>query len=115
MRKSEPLVRLEFRDVVVTALVKVSVLLSSRVILNDTLQSSIPECPFLVLRDFNIHLDNSSSDDFLSLIRSFDLSRTPTPPTDRAGKELDVLAWSSTDALRILLCVSQSTFSFSSL
>src|SRR4029434_9061679 len=59
----------------------------------DTLLSSIPEheCPMLILCDMNIHLDNPNSADFRTLVRSFDLQRVPTPPTHKAGKELDLI------------------------
>src|SRR4029434_4902829 len=37
----------------------------------DTLLTSIPECPMLVLDDMNIHLDNPNSADFRTLVHSF--------------------------------------------
>ena len=59
----------------------------------DTLLSSIPEqeCPTLILGDMNIHLDNPNSADFRTLVHSFDLQQVPTPPTHKAGKELDLI------------------------
>src|SRR4029434_10545190 len=58
----------------------------------DTLLSSIPEqeCPTLILGDMNIHLDNPNSANFRTLVHSFDLQQVPTPPTHKAGKELDL-------------------------
>src|SRR4029434_2888258 len=59
----------------------------------DTLLSSIPEqeCPTLILGDKNIHLDNPNSADFRTLVHSFDLQQVPTPPTQQAGKELNLI------------------------
>ena len=59
----------------------------------DTLLSSIAEhdCPMLVLGDMNIHLDNPGSAEFLSLMDSFELQRVHSPPTHKAGKELDLI------------------------
>ncbi|XP_076155180.1 uncharacterized protein LOC143138640 [Alosa pseudoharengus] len=71
----------------------------------DTLLSSIPEhdCPLLLLGDINIHLDAPGSADFLALIHSFDLKLVQSPPTHKAGKELDLIFTRncSTDTLTV--------------
>ncbi|KAL7846737.1 hypothetical protein SRHO_G00217170 [Serrasalmus rhombeus] len=59
----------------------------------DMLLSSIPDqdCPMLILGDMNIHLDSPCSTDFISLMHSFDLEQVPSPPTHKAGKNLDLI------------------------
>ncbi|KAL7872230.1 hypothetical protein SRHO_G00072130 [Serrasalmus rhombeus] len=59
----------------------------------DMLLSSIPDqdCPMLILGDMNIHLDSVCSTDFISLMHSFDLEQVPSPPTHKAGKNLDLI------------------------
>ena len=59
----------------------------------DTLLSSIPEhdCPIMVLGDMNIHLDSPNSSDCLTLMHSFELQLVCSPPTHKAGKELDLI------------------------
>ncbi|KAJ8365101.1 hypothetical protein SKAU_G00139320 [Synaphobranchus kaupii] len=59
----------------------------------DTLLSSFPEdgTPLILLGDFNIHLDASQSAAFLPLLRSFDLTLQPSPPTHKAGNLLDLV------------------------
>ena len=59
----------------------------------DILLSAPPmdNCPLLILGDMNIHIDISHSEDFLSLLHSFNLKRVHSPPTHEAGKDLDLI------------------------
>ena len=55
----------------------------------DILLSAPPmdNCPLLILGDMNIHIDISHSEDFLSLLHSFNLKRVHSSPTHDAGKD----------------------------
>ena len=48
-------------------------------------------CPLLILGEVKIHVDNSHSVDFLYLLNSFNLKRVGSPPTHKAGKDLDLI------------------------
>ena len=59
----------------------------------DYLLSSLPSLstPTVLLGDFNIHLSNPShSAGFLPLLHSFDFCLSPSPPTHKAGRQLDL-------------------------
>ncbi|XP_077937991.1 uncharacterized protein LOC144383603 [Gasterosteus aculeatus] len=57
----------------------------------DILLSNFPENgpPVILLGDFNIQTEKSS--DLVHLLSSFALSRTPSPPTHKAGNHLDYI------------------------
>lgn len=44
----------------------------------------------------NIHMDNSRSVDFFSLLNSFNLKHVHSPPPHKAGKDLDLILLSIT-------------------
>ena len=59
----------------------------------DMLLSAIPDddTPLIVMGDMNIQTDKALAVDFLSLLSSFDLKQTTTPPTHKAGNTLDLI------------------------
>uniref|UniRef100_A0AAQ6IJR8 Reverse transcriptase domain-containing protein n=1 Tax=Anabas testudineus TaxID=64144 RepID=A0AAQ6IJR8_ANATE len=59
----------------------------------DMLLSQFPEdgTPLIVLGDLNIHLDKPQTSDVLALLNTFDLGLVSTPPTHKAGNNLDLV------------------------
>ena len=59
----------------------------------DALLSCFPEdgTPLVVLGDFNIQPEKLQSSDFTTFFTSFDLTLSPSPPTHRAGNQLDLV------------------------
>lgn len=59
----------------------------------DVLLSDIPDdgTPLIVMGDMNIHTDKTQVKDFLALISSLDLELALSPPTQKAGKILDLV------------------------
>uniref|UniRef100_A0A3Q1JKY8 Reverse transcriptase domain-containing protein n=1 Tax=Anabas testudineus TaxID=64144 RepID=A0A3Q1JKY8_ANATE len=59
----------------------------------DMLLSQLPEdgTPLIVLGDLNIHLNKPQATDVLALLNVFDLRLVSTPPTHKAGNNLDLV------------------------